>query len=113
LRWAAYHVAKAGHSVEVIEAAPERGRMAAHFNFERFYHFACKTDMLIFALLDELGLGNACDGVRPSMGYFIDGKLHDWAIRCYFSNFRALAFLRACVTVVRFRFRPARALGRA
>ncbi len=41
---AGYHAARAGHDVTVIEAGPEPGGMAAHFDFggvslERYYHF--------------------------------------------------------------------------
>ena len=79
----AYHAAKAGHSVEVLEAAPEPGGMAAHFNFdglsiERFYHFVCKADAPTFALLKELNLGDRLRWRTTSMGYFIDGKLYEW-----------------------------------
>ena len=58
---AAYRAAKIGHEVDLIEAAPEPGGMAGHFDFdgvslERFYHFVCKTDYPTFDLLMELGL---------------------------------------------------------
>ena len=61
---AAYHCAKAGHAVEVLEAGSEPGGMAAHFDFdglsiERFYHFVCKADRPTFDLLREIGLGDA------------------------------------------------------
>jgi len=80
---AAYHAAKTGHHVEVLEAGPEPGGMAAHFDFdglsiERFYHFVCKTDAPTFALLDELGLADRMRWRITSMGYFIDGRLHEW-----------------------------------
>ena len=80
---AAYHASKAGHSVEVFEAAPEPGGMAAHFNFdglsiERFYHFVCKADVPTFALLRELGLEDRMRWRTTSMGFFIDGRLYDW-----------------------------------
>jgi protoporphyrinogen oxidase len=80
---AGYHAAKAGHSVEVLEASSEPGGMAAHFDFdglsiERFYHFVCRADASTFALLDELGLGDALRWRRTSMGFFIDGKLYEW-----------------------------------
>ena len=80
---AAYHAAKAGHAVEVLEAGPEPGGMAAHFDFdgvsiERFYHFVCKADAPTFALLDELGLGDKMRWRRTTMGYYSGGKLHPW-----------------------------------
>jgi protoporphyrinogen oxidase len=79
----AYHAAKAGHAVEVLEAGAEPGGMAAHFDLdglsiERFYHFICKADAPTFALLDELGLGNRMRWRETSMGYFSGGTLHPW-----------------------------------
>ncbi len=80
---AGYHAARAGHRVEVLEAGSEPGGMAAHFDLdglsiERFYHFVCKADAPTFALLDELGLGDAMRWRETSMGYFSGNKLHKW-----------------------------------
>jgi protoporphyrinogen oxidase len=80
---AAYHAAKSGHAVEVLEAAAEPGGMAAHFNFdglsiERFYHFVCKSDLPTFALMAELGLGDRMRWRTTSMGYFTGDRLHTW-----------------------------------
>ena len=46
---AAYQAVKEGHQVDLLEAAPEPGGMAGHFDFggislERFYHFVCRSD---------------------------------------------------------------------
>ncbi|MEL7040617.1 MAG: NAD(P)/FAD-dependent oxidoreductase [Pseudomonadota bacterium] len=80
---AAYHIAKSGRSVCVLEASPIPGGMAAHFDFngvslERYYHFVCKTDTDTFDLMDELGLGDKIVWRTTRMGYFVDGELHDW-----------------------------------
>ena len=80
---AAYHAAKAGHGVTVLEAGAEPGGMAAHFDFdglsiERFYHFVCKTDDPTFDLLRELGLGDAVRWRRTTMGFFANGRLQRW-----------------------------------
>lgn len=80
---AAYHAAKAGHAVEVLEAGSEPGGMAAHFDFdglsiERFYHFVCMADDPTFKLMGELGLGDAMRWRHTTMGYFSGGKLHPW-----------------------------------
>ena len=80
---AAYHLAKAGHNVEVFEADKVAGGMAAHFDLdglsiERFYHFVCKADRPTFELLEELGLGDAMRWRPTSMGYFYDGRLYPW-----------------------------------
>jgi protoporphyrinogen oxidase len=79
---AAYRAAKEGHSVDVIEAAPEAGGMAGHFDFggvslERFYHFVCLSDLPTFALLEELGIADKLMWRKTTMGYF-DGALHVW-----------------------------------
>ena len=76
---AAYFLAKRGHAVDVFEADTVAGGMAAHLDLdglsiERFYHFICKADAPTFALLAELGLGDAMRWVPTSMGYFYQGK---------------------------------------
>jgi len=80
---AAYHAIKRGHQVTVLEAAPEAGGMAAHFDLgglsiERFYHFVCKADRATFELMAELGIGDKMRWVPTSMGYYIDGRLYPW-----------------------------------
>src|ERR1700679_3439144 len=79
---AAYWAAKDGHEVDVIEAAPEPGGMAGHFDFggvslERFYHFVCLSDLPTFALMEELGIADKIMWRKTTMGYF-DGALHAW-----------------------------------
>ncbi len=80
---AAFHAAKLGHSVEVLEAAPEPGGMAAHFDLaglsiERFYHFVCKTDRATLSLLEELGIGHTLRWRATTMGIFTGGCLYPW-----------------------------------
>ncbi len=79
---AAYRAAKEGHEVDVIEAAPEPGGMAGHFDFgglslERFYHFVCLSDLPTFELMKELGIEDKMMWRHTTMGYF-DGALHPW-----------------------------------
>ena len=71
---AAYHAAKAGHAVTVVEAGTEAGGMAAHFDFgglslERYYHFVCRTDQPTFDLMKELGIGDRMVWRPTTMGY--------------------------------------------
>lgn len=80
---AAYQALLEGHQVDVIEASPEPGGMAAHFDFggislERFYHFVCRTDDPTFQLMAELGIANKMRWVPTTMGLFTQGKLHSW-----------------------------------
>ncbi|WP_433985136.1 NAD(P)/FAD-dependent oxidoreductase [Tunturiibacter empetritectus] len=80
---AAFHAAKAGHTVEVLEVAPEPGGMAAHFDMgglsiERFYHFVCKSDVPTMELLEELGIRDQLRWRTTSMGIFTGNRMHDW-----------------------------------
>ncbi|HZC43248.1 MAG TPA: NAD(P)/FAD-dependent oxidoreductase, partial [Acidobacteriaceae bacterium] len=80
---AAYQAVLNGHEVDVLENAPEPGGMAGHFDFgdislERFYHFVCHPDQPIFDLLAELGIASKMQWVPTSMGFFFNGRLHDW-----------------------------------
>lgn len=92
---AAYHALKRGHEVDLYEAGPEPGGMAAHFplgdlSIERFYHFICKTDYSTFELLDELGIRDKLRWTETSMGYFIDGRLSPWGDPISLLRFPAL-----------------------
>lgn len=80
---AAYRALRLGHQVTLLEAAPEPGGMAAHFDLaglsiEQFYHFVCKSDQPTFELLRELGLGDRMRWRGTSMAYFIGGRLYRW-----------------------------------
>ena len=96
---AAYHAAKAGHDVTVLEAAPEAGGMAAHFDLgglsiERYYHFVCKADAPTFALLAELGLADKMRWLPTSMGYYMDGALYPWGDPISLLKFPKLSWLQ-------------------
>ena len=95
---AAYHALKRGHQVTVLEAAPEPGGMAAHFDLgglsiERYYHFVCKVDRSTFDLLAELGLADKMRWVPTSMGYFYDGQLYPWGDPISLLKFPKLSLL--------------------
>jgi len=80
---ASFHALKAGHTVDLLESAPQPGGMAAHFDLaglsiERFYHFVCKSDAATMALMNELGIGQLLRWRATSMGLFSGGKLHTW-----------------------------------
>ena len=80
---AAHRALALGHEVDVVEADAVPGGMAAHFevggvSIERFYHFICKSDEPTFALLRELGIGEAMRWTPTSMGYFMKGRVHPW-----------------------------------
>ena len=80
---AAHRALTLGHDVTLLEASPEPGGMAAHFDLaglsiERFYHFVCKSDAPTFALMQELGIGDRMRWRGTSMAYFTGGRLYPW-----------------------------------
>jgi protoporphyrinogen oxidase len=80
---AAYQAVKDGHQVDLLEAAPEPGGMAGHFDFggislERFYHFVCRSDQPTVDLMAELGLGEKLHWIPTTMGFFYQGGLREW-----------------------------------
>lgn len=95
---AAHHALKGGHAVTVVEAAAEPGGMAAHLDLgglsiERFYHFVCRADRPTFELLGELGLGDRMRWTPTTMGYFVDGRLHEWGDPVSLLRFPALSLV--------------------
>ncbi|HWW22654.1 MAG TPA: NAD(P)/FAD-dependent oxidoreductase [Edaphobacter sp.] len=80
---AAYQAVIDGHQVDLVEAAPEPGGMAGHFDFdgdsiERFYHFVCHTDYPTFDLMQELGIAHLMRWEPTTMGFYSHGKLNPW-----------------------------------
>ncbi len=95
---AAYHALQAGHEVEILEAAPEPGGMAAHLDLggisiERFYHFVCKTDKDTFELMHELGIIEKMRWRNTSMGLFTDGSLRTWGNPVPLMKFSGISLL--------------------
>jgi protoporphyrinogen oxidase len=89
---AAMELLKLGHEVDIYERDDRIGGMSASFDFaglkiERYYHFICKTDTPLFALLDELGLRDRLRWSDTKMGYYYEGKLYKWG-----TPFALLAF---------------------
>jgi protoporphyrinogen oxidase len=78
-----YHLLKLGHEVSLYEADNQLGGMTASFVFdgikiERYYHFICKADQPLFELLGELGIADQLRWTETRMGYFHQGRMHDW-----------------------------------
>ena len=80
---AALEAQKRGEPVEIFEYDDRIGGMSATFDFdglpiERFYHFICKTDEPLFALLHELGIADRLRWTDTKMGFYCDGRLYPW-----------------------------------
>ncbi len=95
---AAYHAMQAGHTVEVLEAAPEPGGMAAHFDLdglsiERFYHFVCKTDAETMRLLEQLGIRDQLRWRVTTMGILTSGRVYEWGNPIALLRFHEISLL--------------------
>jgi len=94
----AYQLVLDGHQVDLYEADDRLGGMSAHFDFnglsiERYYHFICKEDHALFALLKELNLESKLKWHETKMGYFYDGQLYEWGNPFALLKFPKLSFI--------------------
>lgn len=79
----AHALASAGCRVTLFEADDRIGGMSAFFDFdglaiERYYHFICKPDAPLFAVLDEFGLTDRLRWRPTEMGFYYQGQLYRW-----------------------------------
>jgi protoporphyrinogen oxidase len=77
-------LAKAGHDVVVLEAAPEIGGLASSVDvngtpLERYYHHIFGSDRAIISLIDELGLSDRLRFHATATGIFYDDQLLDFS----------------------------------
>lgn len=76
---AAYDLAREGFQVTVLEAAQDFGGLASSFRLEgipveRFYHFICRPDSHLLALVDELGLSHKVYWYNARTDFFHHGR---------------------------------------
>jgi protoporphyrinogen oxidase len=81
---AAYELTKAGHAVELLEAAPELGGQARTFpvggtRLEVFYHHLFLSDRDILGLADELGLREKIAWIPSKVGFFYGGRIYPFS----------------------------------
>jgi protoporphyrinogen oxidase len=95
---AAYELARGGARVTVYERDTRLGGMSACVDFagtriERYYHFICKPDATTFHYLREFGLEDRLRWVPTRMGFYHEGRLHDWGHPMALLRFPGLSFL--------------------
>lgn len=80
---AAHDLANAGHSVEIFEAAPQVGGLAAGFkdekwdwSVEHYYHHWFQNDSHMLGLIRELGLQDKVLFPRPKTVVYHEGKFY-------------------------------------
>lgn len=88
----------AGRAVDVYERDDRIGGMSASFDFdglpiERYYHFICRTDHPLFALLDTLGLSDRLHWTDTKMGFYWNGRLYPWGTPQALLRFDGLSFV--------------------
>jgi protoporphyrinogen oxidase len=74
-------LAAAGHSVTVLEAAPEAGGLAAtweiaHVRWDKHYHVILPADERLLQLIDDIGLGSEVVWSQTRTGVYAGGRLH-------------------------------------
>jgi protoporphyrinogen oxidase len=80
---AAYELLKRGWAVDLHERDDRIGGMSASttldgLKIERYYHFICAPDETTFEYLRELGIADRLRWAETKMGFYFDGRLHDW-----------------------------------
>jgi len=93
----AYRLARLGHRVDLLEAEPRIGGLAAPqdygpFVWDRFYHCILPQDTSLIALLGELGLADDLRWKKTGTGYYKDGRFHSMSGNRDFLRFPLLTF---------------------
>lgn len=109
---AAWHLAKQGHQVTVLEARQEVGGLVAgtylqREPIERIYHHIFTGDDHVLSLIKELGLSDQLVWKSPKSGLFIRSRLHPFSSPMHLLMFPELPFLqrvRLGLLVLRARF---------
>ena len=94
----AYRLAAQGHAVDLIEAEPALGGLAAAhdygpFVWDRFYHCILPQDTSLIALLADLGLEKDLRWTRTGTGYYARGRMYDMNGNADFLRFPLLTLL--------------------
>lgn len=81
---AAYHMARDGAEVLILDAASDLGGLASSVDLngliiERFCHFICRSDDDLLRLVRELGIAERLHWVRSKTAFFYDGKVYPFA----------------------------------
>ncbi len=78
---AAYRLAQAGQTVMVIEQEHIAGGLAGGFRIgdswlEKYYHHLFRSDKTAIGVIEELGLGDRLEWLRPRTVSLIEGQIH-------------------------------------
>src|SRR5690242_955001 len=110
---ASYDLVRAGFHVTLLEAAADFGGLASSIRLEgqpieRFYHFICRADRHLLALVDELGLGGKLYWHQTRTSFYYDGSPYAFGSPFDLLQFKPIPWsqrLRFGVHVLRSRYR--------
>ena len=91
----AMRMAKAGHNVTLIEAAPVMGGLASVWNlddivWDRHYHVTLLSDSRLRNLISEIGLEDKMKWVETKTGFYTGGKFYSMSDTKEFLSFPPL-----------------------
>lgn len=94
---AAYDLGRAGFRVIVLESESFIGGLASSIPLddrpiERFYHFICRDDTDLIALVDELNLGGKLHWERSKTKFYYNGRLYGFGTPFDLLRFSAVPF---------------------
>jgi protoporphyrinogen oxidase len=87
-----------GHRVEVIEAQPELGGLAAPqrfgpFTWDRYYHCILPHDTNLLGILGEIGLADELHWTKTGTGYYAGGRFYSMSGNVDYLKFPLLSLV--------------------
>ena len=94
----AHRMAKEGHDVTLIEAAPKLGGLTSVWElgdvtWDKYYHVILMTDSNLRGLLEEIDLADQLKWTETKTGFFTDGQLYSMSNTVEFLSFPPLKLI--------------------
>src|SRR6476660_8492964 len=91
----AFYLLRAGAQVTVLEAGPQLGGLATHFNFgpfswDKFYHCILTSDSALLQLIGDLNLTSELHWTETKTGFFACDNLYSMSSALDFLRFPPL-----------------------
>jgi protoporphyrinogen oxidase len=91
----AFYLLRSGAQVTLLEAGPQLGGLATHFNFgpfswDKFYHCILTSDSALLQLIDDLGLTSELHWTETKTGFFANDNLYSMSSALDFLRFPPL-----------------------